>query len=574
MATGAFLRALVVVTALKLLLVPCYKSTDFEVHRNWLAVTGTLPLSRWYVDETSRWTLDYPPLFAWFERALATLAWRVDPGMLEVRAEPYDSPSTTLFQRCTVMASDALLALGVYLLTTTETPSATKPSARARGARASAPPPSSSPLTPLAIATVLVIFHPGLLIVDHVHFQYNGAALGLQLCAMAAMARRRPVLGAALFSALVHTKHVFAVAAPATAAHLLAHHVGGWSDAISAASEGSWRARRRIASRCLAFAGVAAGVTAVSLGPFAARGQLEAVFARLFPFGRGLSHAYWAPNAWALYNAADKALVALAKVAGWTLGAPVGNLAGGMRGHGGVGAQTHVALPTITPRATLLLTLAASAPVIWAHVTSAGAGGGRKRRVVPNPPPSSADALRLVSACSLCAFVFGWHVHEKAILGVLIPAAVAVALDAGDASVDASEFARRAGEYLFVSTAGTCALSPLLFESRERPIKWCAVALGTLAQRGALRLALLAKVQPEKGVGARGDRSEARMLHPVAWVYLVLGAVALEWYVASGHAFVFGADRLEFLPLALTSTYWAGGVCFALARTLARIRIG
>ena len=220
------------------------------------------------------------------------------------------------------------------------------------------------------------------------------------------------------------------------------------------------------------------------------------------------------------------------------------------------------------------LTLAASAPFIWAHVTSAGAGGGRKRRVVPNPPPSSADALRLVSACSLCAFVFGWHVHEKAILGVLVPAAVAVALDAGDASVDASEFARRAGEYLFVSTAGTCALSPLLFESRERPIKWCAVALGTLAQRGALRLALLAKVPPEKGAGARGDRSEARMLHPVAWVYLVLGAVALEWYVASGHAFVFGADRLEFLPLALTSTYWAGGVCFALARTLARIRIG
>ena len=135
MATGAFLRALVVVTALKLLLVPCYKSTDFEGHRNWRAVTGTLPLSRWYVDETSRWTLDYPPLFAWFERALATLAWRVDPGMLEVRAEPYDSPSTTLFQRCTVMASDALLALGVYLLTTTETPSTTKPSARARGAR-------------------------------------------------------------------------------------------------------------------------------------------------------------------------------------------------------------------------------------------------------------------------------------------------------------------------------------------------------------------------------------------------------------------------------------------------------
>ncbi|PVU96535.1 hypothetical protein BB561_001137 [Smittium simulii] len=85
--------ALALSTGIKVLLFPSYHSTDFEVHRNWLSITNNLHISKWYHENTSEWTLDYPPFFAWFEFFMSQVVKLIDPNMVKLENLEY---ATTL----------------------------------------------------------------------------------------------------------------------------------------------------------------------------------------------------------------------------------------------------------------------------------------------------------------------------------------------------------------------------------------------------------------------------------------------------------------------------------------------
>ncbi|KAM0352416.1 hypothetical protein ACHAPU_002083 [Fusarium lateritium] len=474
-----------VAAAFKVLLFPAYKSTDFEVHRNWLAITNSLPLEKWYTEKSSEWTLDYPPFFAYFEWVMAHVARLVDPLMVKVYNLDYESWQTICFQRTTVIITELVLvwALQTFI--------ETAPLKSRRAAQ---------------VVALSIILSPGLLIIDHIHFQYNGFMYGILVMSLVLARHKNELLSSGLiFAALLCFKHIYLYLAPAYFVYLLR--------AYCLSSKSMFRIRFLNSIK------LGLGIVTIfgaALGPFAAMNQLPQLKERLFPFSRGLCHAYWAPNFWALYSFADRILIHVAPRLGWAVNKSA--LQSVTRGL--VGDTAFAVLPEVGPTLCFFATLFFQiVPLIKLFFQ-----------------PTWETFIGAVTLCGYASFLFGWHVHEKAILLVIIPFSLIALRDR-----------RHLGAFRPLVVAGHVSLFPLLFTPAEFPIKtvytimWLVVFLMAFDR-----------------LAPASNKSRIFLLDRFSTLYIAV-SIPLILYCSLLHQVIFGKSY-EFIPLMFTSSYSAVGV--------------
>jgi alpha-1,3-glucosyltransferase len=185
-----------------------------------------------------------------------------------------------------------------------------------------------------------------------------------------------------------------------------------------------------------------------------------------------------------------------------------------------VGDTAFAVLPEITPRTCFILTLVFQ---ILPLVKLFG-------------KPTWDNFIGAVTLCGYASFLFGWHVHEKAILLVIIPF-----------SLHALKDRRHFGAFKPLAVAGHVSLFPLLFTPAEFPIKTIYTIFWLV-----LFLMSFGRMAPAS------DKARFFLLDRFSTLYIAV-SIPLIAYTSLLHQVIFGI-RYEFLPLMFTSSYAAIGV--------------
>lgn len=178
---------------------------DFEAQRHWMEVTQHLPPSQWYWFDLGYWGLDYPPLTAYHSYVLGKLGSFIKPIWFELNtSRGFESPDLKTYMRFSVLLSEGLFYIPAVVYFT-------KWLGKHR---------NQSPIGQF-IGAAAILFQPGLMLIDHGHFQYNCVMLGLTVYAINSLLEEYYAAAAVCFVLSICFKQMALYYAPIFFAYLL-----------------------------------------------------------------------------------------------------------------------------------------------------------------------------------------------------------------------------------------------------------------------------------------------------------------------------------------------------------------
>ncbi|XP_006848211.2 probable dolichyl pyrophosphate Man9GlcNAc2 alpha-1,3-glucosyltransferase [Amborella trichopoda] len=180
---------------------------DYEAQRHWMEITINIPPREWYKNTTfnhlAYWGLDYPPLTAYQSYFHGIFLRALDPNSVALSSSRgYETPLSKLLMRWTVLSSDALVFFPAALYFVIVYYAGRKDDE-------------------VAWQLAMILLLPGVILIDHGHFQYNCISLGLTIGAVAAIISENDVLASVLYCLALNHKQMSAYYAPAFFGHLL-----------------------------------------------------------------------------------------------------------------------------------------------------------------------------------------------------------------------------------------------------------------------------------------------------------------------------------------------------------------
>ena len=222
-----------------------------------------------------------------------------------------------------------------------------------------------------------------------------GMLLGLLILSLDFANRDNPIMVTIIFSILILMKHLFVPLTPLFAVYLITNYYHRYSNSINI-----------LIIKIVELVVIAIVALSAAFMPFLlqepsnAYQQLLQIFQRLFPWGRGLLHAYWAPNVWAIYCSIDLVLSKLTNTASVTNTTTAANSS-----TSGIVGDFHYRILPAIPKSLVLLTLVLLlVPPVLLIIRKYDAS----------------TLMTCVIYSTFTMFMFGYHVHEKAIIIPLI----------------------------------------------------------------------------------------------------------------------------------------------------------